>query len=209
MKPVADSPSAPAIALRTAIIIAIHFLIPLGSIFCVLMMLTFYCAKIHIFSKTGIFFHSTRTGAGPARGGGGRGWVGRAGRRAAAAGRRRRGTAARGGRGHGRGAEGCAGEERGRAHGPPRETAQRDAAPPPPSACVDGSGRRARGSAWACFTRNIIATGSLSVRYGSPQSPRLLQTYRNCPSNTLLGPWLRGYRCKHMVTDVNNGRLQM
>ena len=32
MKLVADSPSAPAIALRTAMIIAIHFFTPLGSI---------------------------------------------------------------------------------------------------------------------------------------------------------------------------------
>lgn len=49
--PVADSPSAPAIALKMAITIAIHFLIPLGSIFSVLMTLLFYCANIHIFSK--------------------------------------------------------------------------------------------------------------------------------------------------------------
>lgn len=209
MKPVADSPSAPAIALKTAMIIAIHFLIPLGSTFCVLMMLNVYDAKIRIFSDFGIFFHSTYSGAGPARWGGGRGWVGRAGRRAAAAGRRRRGTAARGHRGHGRRAEGCAGEEGGRAHGAPRETAQRAAAPPPPPACVDGCGRRARGWVRACFTWNTLATGSFSVRYGLTLSPRLLQTYRNYPSNTLLGSWLRGYRCKHMVTDVNNGRLQM
>ena len=191
MIPVADSPSAPAIALRTAIIIAIHFLILFGSIFCVLMMLNVCDAKIHIFSKFDKFF---------SKGGGARG---------VARGMRVGAAAARGGRGHGRRAEPCAGEEAGRAHGPPRETAQRAAAPPPPPACVEGSGRRARGSAWACFTRNIIATGSFSARCGSPQPPRLLQTYRNCPSNTLLGPWLRGYRCKHMVTDVNNGWLQM
>lgn len=55
-KPVADSPSAPAIALKTAMIIAIHFLIPLGSTFCVLMMLTFYCAKIHIYLNMEDFF---------------------------------------------------------------------------------------------------------------------------------------------------------
>ena len=209
MKPQADSPSAPAIALRTAIIIAIHFLTPLGSIFCVLIMLNVCDAKILNILDFGNFFYSTYHGAGPARGGGGRGWVGRAGRRAGGGGRGGWGWAGGGGRGHGRRAEGCAGEEGGRAHGPPRETAQRAAAPPPPPACVDGSGRRARGCAWACFTWNIIATGSISVRYGPPQLPRLLQTYRNYPSNTLLGPWLRGYRCKHMVTDVNNGRLQM
>ena len=48
-KPVADSPSAPAIALRTAIIIAIHFLIPLGSIFCELITLYVDDANIQLF----------------------------------------------------------------------------------------------------------------------------------------------------------------
>ena len=98
-------------------IIAIHFLTPLGSIFFVLMLLYVYEAKIQLFLIFGIFFSSE---------GHARGERGRRRRR-----RRRRGTAARGGHGHGRRAEDCAWEEGGRAHGPPRETAQRaaDAAP--------------------------------------------------------------------------------
>ena len=182
-----DSAMAPAMAERTAIMMPSQYLTFCGSMFLLLMVLLFYCAKIHIFLNCGIFFHSTCTGVGVARGGGGPGWVGCEGRRTAAASRGRRGTAARGGHAHGRRAEGCAWEEGGRAHGPPRETAQRAHGWPPPSACGAWEGRRAWGCAWECFTWNIIVTGSLSVRYGSPQLPRLLQTYRNCPSNTLLG----------------------
>ena len=144
-KPVADSPSAPAIALRTAITTAIHFLIPLGSIFCLLITLYVDDANIRIFSNIGIFFQACGVARGVARG-------------------LRVGEAPAGGWGA---------WERGRR--------------PPPAPCVDGSGRRVRGSAWQCFTWNIRVTGSLSARYSPTQPPRLLQTYRNYPSNTLLG----------------------
>lgn len=68
-KPVADSPSAPAIALRTAIIIAIHFLIPLGSNFCVLITLCVDDANIRKFCNMQNFasnFRTTRAGGGVA-----------------------------------------------------------------------------------------------------------------------------------------------
>lgn len=84
-------------------IIAIHFLIPLGSIFCVLITLQVDGAKIQFFSNISIFFR-----------------------------------------------------------------------------CI-----------WKCFTRNTRATGSISVHCGPTQQPRLLQTHRNYPSNTLLGFCIR------------------
>ena len=151
--------------------------------------------------------------AGPARGrrprvGGARGKAGGGAR--PAQGRRHRGAEARTRAGHHRTApKGRAEDGRARRAAQAAGTATAEGRAPPP-AC--GAWERAPCvglRVGECFTWNIFATGSLSVRYGSPHSPRLLQTYRNCPSNTLLGPWLRGYRCKHMVTDVNNQRLQM
>lgn len=172
--------------------------------------------RYNIFRYLVIFFRARGVARGVVRGcawAGGRGWVGCGGKRAAARGPHKEdGTAARrDARAQATTAPRRRGGARTAAHGgphKPRGRRPRRAARRRPRA-GPGSGRRAWGCAGECFTWNIIATGSLSVRYGSPHSPRLLQTYRNCPSNTLLGPWLRGYICKHAVTDVNNGRLQM
>ena len=169
-------------ALKIAMRIVIQRFTPCGSIFCVLIMILFFDANIHIFSNMEDFF--SRAGVRVGMCGGARWEAPAGGWGAGESGRRRRGGGAGGRRGEGSTGTG-AGRRVARGGNAPATMLprpRRPSAPPPRRRrprVGPGCGRCVGACALGCFTWNIHVTGLFSARCGSPQLPRLLQTYRN------------------------------
>lgn len=177
------------------------------NLLCTHDVIVFRCKYTHFF-EYGRFFFKRGAARGVARGlrvGGARGWVGCGGKRAAAAGRRGRGTAAEGHRGHGRRAEGCAWEECARDHGAPRETAQRPSAPPPPSACGAWVRAPCGGLRVGMFHEEHSCNGLIFSALRLTTTAPAAANVPKIPQQHFAGAVLRGYKCKHVVTNVNTG----